>query len=350
MDDMMSYFMHITAPSSCINHNSDSFNSLQKQISQPIVSLNSNLNGMSFIINQLNSHLLSIYKSDASFSSSDLQSTLNIINQIYNSYKPLNQITKNPVINDSKNIGEFQVLYGQFINYTIKCIKNLVLPDDLYMQIYASLTPVLCFYIRKLSGEAIDVSLSDFNNLIRLNEESVEAILHFLSENKFEQLIEKLISQFSEYANKQSPQDSYQIITDSIESIKQLLIPRPQKSDKYKTAINLFEELKYNITLYCENDISKSLSSIFILISHIESIIKSLRLGYLSKESLKSLIKYISVNEYIINVDPIEKMPKKLVNNVLRLYLQEVKSLHKHKLVDDVFAESVENILNLKSE
>lgn len=350
MNDTMNYFMHITAPSSCIKHNSESFNSLHQQVSKPIESLNSNLNGMSFIINQLNSHLKTIYKSDESFSNSDLQSSFDIIKQLYNSFKSLNRVTENQITDDSKPIGEFQVIYGQFIKYTIKCIKNLVLPDDLYMQIYASLTPSLCFYLRKLNGESIDISLSDFNILIRLNEESTEDILHFLSENRFETLIDKLSSQISSNVDKHSPLEKYQTIFDLLESIKQTLIPRPQKSDKYKTAINLLEDLKYNMTLYCENDISKSVSSIFILISHIESIIKSLRLGYLSKESLKSLIKYITTNEFKINIDPIDKIPKKFINDVIRLYLQEVKSLRKHKLIDDSFSEKVENILNMKSD
>ena len=90
--------MHTAAPSSCINHNSTSLNFLQQQIKQPIESLNSNLNGVSFIINQLNSHLLSMQESDSNFSNLDVYSTLNILNQIYDTYKPFNKRTNNPHI------------------------------------------------------------------------------------------------------------------------------------------------------------------------------------------------------------------------------------------------------------
>ncbi|KAK8891273.1 hypothetical protein M9Y10_028481 [Tritrichomonas musculus] len=342
--------MHTAAPSSCINHNSTSLNFLQQQIKQPIESLNSNLNGVSFIINQLNSHLLSMQESDSNFSNLDVYSTLNILNQIYDTYKPFNKRTNNPQINSPRNISEFQVLYTQFIKHAINCIKNLVLPDDIYMQIYASLTPVLCLFLKKINGEDVNVSTSDFNILIRQNEESVEAVLHFLSEEKFETLVEKLIAQFSTNIAQHSPHDLYKSIVDTFESIKQLLIPRPQKSDKYQIALSQIDDLKYKLTLYCENDTSQSLSSIFILISRLESIIKSFRLGYITKESLKSLIKYISSNDYSIIFDSSEEMPKKFMDGVLRLYLQEAKSLYKHKLVPEAFAESIDNIINSKAD
>ena len=355
MDDIIKFLVHIISPSSKDVHNSDTYKKVQNQITESVKSLNVNLNEMDFVFKKINAqiHTSSIYKND--FSETDTQSTLKVINQIFDSFKPLLQVAKNQPLNEVDSQNEFHNLYWNFIKSTVKCLQKLALPEYIYLQTYASLAPLLCIYLMKTDKELHGISASDFKILVRSYEEYVEAVLHFLSDTKLESFIEKFLYQFSKIkpsseknsqylGNDQSV--TYNQLLESLDLLKSILIPKPQKSEHYKAALRQLGDLRYKLLSFFDGTTSMEAVSIFSLLTQLEGILESLKFAYASKESLKSLYKFISKNDYSIGAKINAKPSKKFSECVKRLYIQEIRTLYKYNSnLDNSFLENIEKYL-----
>ncbi|OHT17050.1 hypothetical protein TRFO_12767 [Tritrichomonas foetus] len=350
MDDLYSFLIHITSPSSHDQYNLDSFKSSQKQINQRIISLNSNLNEVGYAFNQMNAQLQSMYLSNPEFSKADIQSSLQIINQIFDSYKPLLLVAKNKPPPEPENQCELNKLYWQFINSTVKCLKNMVLPKSFYLQIYATLTPLLCIYLKKSRNNLSEISQSDFKVLIQQYEESADAVLHFLSETRFEIYVEKLINQFMSFEKIPESEKLYFKLVESLDVIKSMLIPKPQKSETYKSAIVYLADFRHNLTLYFENTTVREVALIFSTVSQMEGILRSFKLAFLSKEALKAMYKIVVNHDVSLSSSVSQPISRKFCENLQTLYIQEITALHKHNLIDDIFISTVKEILKFNPE
>ena len=324
MNNLLNYIMH----PSLIKSESQTKDQFGKSQQNPI----SEIEDQSFILDQLTSHIFSIYQINPQLASTDFQHSQHLINQISSLIH--NSHFQESKINSTSSKLEFPIFFYRFIKAYIKSLRLIPLTNDISIKIYASFAPLLCIYLQKVKNNdtPLSISLSDFILLLTLNEEPIDLIIQFLSEfHKFELSIEKVVSMFSSVFSPETVSkaliEKYHSVLESLKSLQQSLLPRPTRSSDYKTSLSLIKDIKLAMTTFCEKNISREASSILFLLSEIELNLNYVRLIYLSKEHLKAVIAIASKEAFEVNDIIVDKFNKRIAENIRQVYLKQIKAL-----------------------
>lgn len=341
MNNLLNYIMH----PSLIKSESQSKDQFDKFQQNPI----SEIEDQSFILDQLTSHLFSIYQINPQFASSDFQHSQHLINQISSLIH--NFHFQESKINSTSSKLEFPIFFYRFIKTYVKSLRLIPLTNDISIKIYASFAPLLCIYLQKVKNNdtPLSISLSDFILLLTLNEEPIDLIIQFLSDfHKFELYIEKVISMFSSIFSpetvSQAMVEKYRSVLESLRSLQQSLLPRPSQSSDYTASLSLIEDIKLAMTSFCEKNISREASSILFLLSEIELNLNYVRLIYLSKEHLKTVISIASKEAFDVNDIIVDKFNKRIAENIRQVYLKQIKALVSCNENYSTFSEKINEI------
>ncbi|KAK8885516.1 hypothetical protein M9Y10_040965 [Tritrichomonas musculus] len=238
---------------------------VREQINSSFNSLQISMIQLRQILNILNSQFYNSFISVPDVSQSTIKLYYELFQTIVKSLQPVKIAIQNPNIYLTTSTSKFETLYYKFIADFIELLLVIDLPKELFNPIGTFFSPLLIIFMRNLANEKTNILQEDFTLIAQLNQSSFtifESVLKSLytycfdkidllyniiqvDDNSDDQCSESIKSNLEVLRSSliwtKKNTEQYQIITNSILSIRCELISRPINKLKAASILNEIE-------------------------------------------------------------------------------------------------------------